>query len=333
MGRNTKRKRNRRKRLLRWFLIILLLISATVGYAVFQYYQGLKDAGNIHIGDKNYDDKFRGKVDKDGNINVLLLGVDSRNEENSRTDTIMVAQYNPKEHKAKIISIMRDIYAEIPGYQNYKINTAFFLGGPELLRQTIKQNFNLDVQYYAIVDFNGFTKIVDTLSPDGIEINVEKQMSEKIGVTLEPGLQKLNGKELLGYARFRHDAEGDFGRVRRQQEVINALKDELISINGITKIPKLVGTITPFVDTSMDTMDIMALTKDFILNPPKDIETLRIPIENSYSNATYEHAGAVLELDFDANIQAIQDFLAGEEQVDIDNPENNDVTTEYEDNN
>ncbi|MCB6745847.1 LCP family protein, partial [Anaerostipes hadrus] len=87
--------------------------------------------------------------------------------------------------------IMRDIYAEILGYRNYKINTAYYLGnlknqkkGVELLRQTLKTNFDIDVQYYALVDFQGFVKIVDTLAPQGIEMNVEHKMSENIGLTL-----------------------------------------------------------------------------------------------------------------------------------------------------
>lgn len=316
MNRQLKRKkRKKKKKLLRWLFIIIILLGIGAGYTFYQYYQGLKQAGDSAFKNNKYAEEFNGKVDKNGKVNVLLLGVDSRNEEQSRTDTIMVAQYDPKNHHAKLVSIMRDIYAEIPGYQNYKINTAYFLGGPELLRKTLKQNLGLDVQYYALVDFKGFTKIVDTLSPDGIEINVEKPMSAHIGVSLEPGVQKLNGKELLGYARFRHDSEGDFGRVRRQQEVIDALKDELISINGFTKLPKLVGTIRPFIETNMDTMDSIALMKDFILNPPEKIETLRIPVDGTYTDGYYEHAGSVLEIDFDENKEAIESFLDGEPDV------------------
>lgn len=315
MNREVKKKKRKRKRILKLFFIVIILLGVGAGYTFYQYYQGLKHAGESAFKDNNYAEEFEGKVDKHGNVNVLILGVDTRGEEKSRSDTIMVAQYNPENHQAKLVSIMRDIYVEIPGYQNYKINTAYFLGGPELLRQTLKQNFDIDVQYYALVDFKGFTKIVDTLSPDGIEIDVEKPMSAFIGVSLEPGLQKLDGKELLGYARFRHDAEGDFGRVRRQQIVIDALKDELISINGFTKLPKLVGTIRPYIDTNMDTMDSIALIKDFILNPPEQIETLRIPVDHSYSDGYYEHAGAVLDIDFDKNTEAIQSFLNGKPKV------------------
>ena len=92
---------------------------------------------------------------------------------------------------------MRDSYVHIPDHGHNKINHAFFLGGPELLRQTIQTNFGIDIEYYAIVDFQGFIQAVDTIAPDGIEIEVEKYMDYRIDVVLHPGLQKLNGKELL----------------------------------------------------------------------------------------------------------------------------------------
>jgi LCP family protein required for cell wall assembly len=255
---------------------------------------------------------FHGKKDANGKVNFLLLGVDTRGEEKSRTDTMMVAQYDPKDKKVKLVSLMRDMFVEIPGYKNYKLNTAFFLGGPELLRQTIEQNFGLDVQYYVMVDFKGFQKIVDTLAPDGIEMNVEEEMSKNIGVTLHPGVQKLNGKELLGYARFRHDAKGDFGRVERQQKVIQALKDEVISVNGFTKAPKLLGTIEPYIQTNMGTSDAIALISEILLKRPKNINTLTVPVQGAYQNGYVSYDGAVLEIDKEKNKQAIDAFLNGD---------------------
>lgn len=293
-------------------LLIFVLLLGFSGYIYYQYSQGLKQAAGKSTVSKDdlAKEEFNGaEIEKMDKINVLLLGVDSRGEEQSRTDTIMIAQYDPENQTAKIVSLMRDIYAEIPGYKNYKLNTAYFFGGPELLRKTIKQNFDINIHYYAVIDFKGFESVVDTLAPNGIEMNVEKRMSEKIGVVLQPGQQYLNGKELLGYARFRSDANGDFGRVERQQKVLNALKDEILSLNGVSKIPKLVGTIQPFIDTNLEGIDRLAILKDFFLNPPDDIETLRIPIDNSYTNEEYEHAGSVLEIDFNENNQAINQFL------------------------
>jgi LCP family protein required for cell wall assembly len=313
-SRTLQRGKKKRKRLWISLLVVFFVILGIGGYSVYQYYQGLQLAEDIESNKENGNDEeveFNGVPAPDGRTNVLLLGVDTRGEEQSRTDTIMIAQYDSDSNKAKVVSLMRDMYVEIPGYQNYKINTAFFLGGPELLRKTIKHNFGIDIQYYAIVDFKGFEESVDVLAPKGIEIDVEKDMSKWIGVSLEQGLQRLDGKELLGYARFRQDAEADFGRVRRQQQVINALKDELISLKGVTRIPKLVGTVTPYIETNMQNRAVLGIMSDYILNPSGDVETLTIPVKDSYWDENYSHAGAVLAIDLQRNTEELQTFLHG----------------------
>lgn len=311
--RSSNKKKKKKKRARRVLLLLFVLILGVVGFASYQYYAGMKAAGEGFDG-ANAGDFNGAEIDKLGKVNVLLLGVDSRGEEKSRTDTIMIAQYDTKENTAKVVSVMRDIYVDIPDYQGYKINTAYFLGGPELLRKTIEANFGIDLHYYALVDFKGFQKVVDTLSPNGIEMDVEKPMSKNIGVSLQPGVQMLDGKELLGYARFRSDAQGDFARVERQQKVINALKDELISVNGVTKLPKLVGTVQPFIETNIGGGQVVGLLSDFLLSPPDQIETMRLPVEGSYTNARYSHAGSVLEIDLDENKEALNAFLNGNVQ-------------------
>ncbi|WP_175991423.1 LCP family protein [Bacillus sp. Marseille-Q1617] len=308
------RKKRKKKRGRKIILVLLLIILSLLGYSAFQFYNGYQMAD----GEQNMKEyKFNGVKDENGKINVLLLGVDSRGEEKSRTDTMMLAQVDPKTNETKLVSFMRDIYVEIPGYQNYKLNTAFYLGGPELLRKTIKHNFDIDIQYYMMVDFKGFEQSVDILAPEGIEMDVEKAMSENIGVSLQPGVQKLNGKELLGYARFRQDAEGDFGRVERQQKVITALKGEVLTIDGVTKLPKLAGSIQPYIQTNMSMLDQISLVKDVLLSNSDEIDKLTIPVEGSYGFGNYEGVGSVIELDFEENIQALKDFLNGKSSDEV----------------
>ncbi|MBP3952330.1 LCP family protein [Bacillus suaedae] len=301
-----------RRRLLKILLFLLLILGCLVGYIIFQYNEG-RQAGESAVKSEKVKEPedFNGAVVNElGKVNILLLGVDAReDDEPARTDTIMVAQYDPQANTAKLVSFMRDTYVEIPGYRNYKINTAYFLGGAELLRSTLKQNFDIDIHYYALVDFKGFEAAVDALAPDGVEIDVQKRMSEKIGVVIEPGLQQLNGKELLGYARFRADSEGDFGRVARQQEVLNAIKEEVLSVTGITKLPRVVGTVQPYIETNLGNTEVLGLMSDILLKKPDDIETLRIPVDESFYDASYSHAGSVLEIDFEQNQLAIQEFL------------------------
>lgn len=314
MERRVRRKRRRRRLNIRNILLLMFVILLGFsGYVYYQYSQGLKQAEgkSIAVNEKAKSD-FKGmKRNNMDKVNILLLGIDTRGEAKSRSDTIMIAQYDPKAHTAKLVSLMRDMYVQIPGYKNYKINTAYFLGGPELLRKTIKKNFGIDINYYVVIDFKGFQSMVDTLAPNGIEINVEKRMSQNIGVVLKPGLQKLNGKELLGYARFRDDPNGDFGRVERQQKVINALKDKILSVNGLTKLPKLIGTIQPYIDTNLEGTDRLEILKDIFLNPPEHVETLRIPVDHSFKMASYSQVGSVLEIDFAENKQAVNQFLNG----------------------
>ncbi|MDN3016216.1 LCP family protein [Paenibacillus sp. BSR1-1] len=305
----------RRKKRVRWkrlmLLIFILMIGSVGAYATYQYKQGVSLGKE---GKFNNDEKvakaFQGEDVKFGRINVLLLGDDSRGEEHSRTDSIMIAHYDQDTHQSKLISIMRDSYVNIPGHGKQKINAAYAYGGPELLRQTIKENFDIDVNYYAVVDFEGFSKIADIIAPDGIEVDVPHEMQYGIGTTINPGKQTLHGDKLLGYVRFRHDKLSDFGRVQRQQEVISKLKDQALSIGSILKLPKIFGVITPYVDTNLDTPTLFSLGKDLLTNQSNDLKTMRIPVDGSFTNEQFKNAGAVLSINLEQNKSALNEFLS-----------------------
>ncbi|GAE31851.1 LCP family protein [Halalkalibacter hemicellulosilyticus] len=322
MKRRDVRKTKKRKRwFVRTFIVMILIFLSVASYVYIEYYRSMKASeAELGLTEEREPEEFNGAVPNDlGKVNILLLGIDDTEEgEPARTDAIMVAQFDPSENTAKLVSIMRDTYVEIPGYRNYKVNTAYFLGGAELLRETLDHNFGIDLHYYALVDFGGFEAAVNALAPSGVEIDVERDMSEKIGVELEQGLQQLDGKELLGYARFRADAEGDFGRVRRQQQVLSALKEEVFSVTGITNLPSVVGTVQPYIQTNLRNREILGLLSDVILNQPDEIETLRVPLDDTYVNNYYSHAGAVLEPDFEQNRRAIAKFLGKEVPSTID---------------
>ncbi|MGO4889339.1 LCP family protein [Anaerobacillus sp. MEB173] len=316
-----------KRKVVSFLFLTALLLGVTFVYAGYQYESGRNQAlENLDIDPDEEDIEFNPfEEDKDsenGYINVLLIGADNEGDGAARTDTIMVAQYRPKEGTVRIASIMRDTYVSIPGYRDNKINTSFFLGGPELLRKTIKENFDININYYALVDFNGFVQTVDTIAPDGIELDIEKRMyyHDSYGdllIDFQPGPQNLDGEETLKYVRFRSDHENDFGRVRRQQEVLTVLKDELLSVSGITKLPRLVGTIEPYIQTNLDNRKILSLGKDFFLNPINDIETLTIPVNGGYTDRRYSHAGSVLELDFEKNKEVISEFFSLTDNNDV----------------
>ncbi|KEK24231.1 LCP family protein [Bacillus gaemokensis] len=263
----------------------------------------------------NKNSSFHG-VKQERNIwNILIIGSDSRGEQNARADTIMIAQYNKKEHTAKLASIMRDSYVEIPSYEKKynKINAAYYYGGPELLRKTIQHNFGIDISHYVTIDFKAFIKIVDTLAPEGIEVNVSQAIIEDMGLHLQPGTQRLHGKELLKYARFRHDSESDFGRVKRQQEVLQALKqtftNKMHSMDGLMNLPITVHELSPYIKTNLDISTLFSLGNSVLFQPIKGTATMRIPIDNAYESALIEHAGSVLQIHLEKNKEALQNFF------------------------
>ncbi|RHW38180.1 LytR family transcriptional regulator [Neobacillus notoginsengisoli] len=295
---------------MRIFNALLLLSIFLVGlFTIFQFIEGTIQKVNQPFKKAEASHSFQGEKIKKDAVNVLLLGSDSRGEKQARTDTIMVAHYNPETQQVKLISLMRDMYVSIPEHGEHKLNAAYTYGGPELLRKTLQLNYGLDIHHYAIVDFKGFEKAVDLLVPDGIEVDIPYEMSDGIGMTLEQGIQQLHGKELLGYVRFRQDRLSDFGRVQRQQEVVSKLKDEAVSLHSLAKLPDLLGVLNTYIDTDIDTATLLTIGKDILANKSGDIETIRIPEDGSYTNDRYDGVGEVLEVDLEQNKAALDRFL------------------------
>ena len=304
-----KRRRKKKLRLGRVIFTFLLLAFIVAGvYSIVQYNAGKSLAKGNVIDPGSF--KGDGIHPNYSSVeNYLLLGIDDVEGEKSRTDTMMVLSWDKSAGSIKVISFMRDIYAEIPGYQKYKLNTAYYLGGLQTVKDTITGMFGVPIHHYGIIDFDNFESIVDIAFPDGVEINVQKEMSEKIGVTLTPGIKRLNGKELLGYARFRADSEGDFGRVGRQQEVIAAMKEEATKPDMILTAPKLAGALSGYIKTDLSSKDEISRAISLLLNKGAKVETMTVPIEGSYSFNSYSHAGSVIEVDIEKNKEAISSFL------------------------
>lgn len=311
MGRSEKRKHKKKKKIGIGIGIFLVILAFGIYYWVDQYNKGLSLSEDGSLKEQNEDyGIFDGPEPQFGEINVLLLGSDARKEEDGHSDTLMIANYNQDTKKVKLISIMRDTYVDIPGHRKQKINAAFPIGGPEMVRQTIKENFGLDIHYYAMVDFKGFPKIVDIIAPDGIEVDIPYTMEHGIYMTLKPGVQTLHGDQLLGYVRFRHDYKNDFGRVERQQEVLSKLKEEAVSIHSILSLPKLLGAADAYVDTNLDKMTILSIGKGIMDNKGEKIETLRIPVDGSFTDKRFDYVGEVLDIDLEKNIESINNFLS-----------------------
>lgn len=302
-----KKKKKKLRKLPFIILALEIILAAFVGYAIHGYNSGINYAKKQGKSLKMH--KFNGAVKNDGKATIMILGADKEQGGISRTDSIMIAQYDYIHKKMKIMSVMRDIYADIPGNGQHKINSAYSIGGPELLRQSLKKNLDIDPEYYAILDFTGFEKMIDELQPNGVPIDVEKDMSKNIGVSLKKGHHRLNGKELLGYARFRHDEEGDFGRVRRQQQVMQALKKELVTPSTLFKLPKVAGILRGYLNTNMSDSTLIKTGTNFGVRGDHNVKTLTLPVKGSYSDLQTPEDGSALKIDKEKNKEEARKFL------------------------
>lgn len=216
---------------------------------------------------------------KDGRINLLLLGIDRRGGTDwaFRTDTIMVVTLDPDTRAAGILSIPRDLQLDIPGHGQDRINTANVYGslrdnpdgGPALLQSTIEGNFGIPIDGYLMVDFRAFETIVDTLG--GIDVEVPQRLHDtrypdpKPGdpfayktIHFEPGLQHMNGRQALEYARSRMSTS-DFDRAKRQQLVLLAIRQRALSLSAIPRWPKLATAVIDSIRTDLRTNELLAL--------------------------------------------------------------------------
>ncbi|RKN30052.1 LCP family protein [Micromonospora musae] len=190
-----------------------------------------------------------------GAMNIMILGSDSRDPESSggsRSDTIILAHLPKDRSSAQLISIPRDTWVPVPksknghGGRDAKINAAYAWGGVPLMVQTVEKFTSVRIDHVAMVDFAGFKEIVDALG--GIEVDVEKGFTTKYSLsgsrTFPAGPQTMDGAAALDYARERHAfADGDFARIRHQQQVIKAILDKAAT-GGVLANP---GKLNSFV--------------------------------------------------------------------------------------
>lgn len=238
-------------------------------------------------------------------VNFLLIGSDRRSSTGStRTDTMVVAILRPNEGQVSLISIPRDLWVSIPGYENNRINTAYQLGvssgypggGPALLKETIQYNLGIRIDHTAMVDFNGFSKIVDTLGGVDVPVScsytdwklIDPSYNPELEAnwylhTVDPGVIHMDGDLALWYARSRQKSN-DFDRGRRQQEVLRALFVQALQTGTLTRIPELYNNLNDSVETDLGLGDILQLS----IYAPKmtnaDIRSyyIRPPIVNSW---------------------------------------------------
>jgi LCP family protein required for cell wall assembly len=203
-----------------------------------------------------------------GRVNILVLGVDERNNLNDksfRTDSIILASFDPESQRISLLSIPRDSRVQIPKRGWDKINNAVNYGGITTTIGVVQNLTGVKIDGYVKTNFRGFKNIVDTLG--GITVNVEKDMYQNLGesedgiINLKKGEQVLNGSQALQYARFRNDALADITRTARQQVVLKAIAEKAFEPGNIIKIPTLVSQLMNTVETNLTINDIVKIAK------------------------------------------------------------------------
>ncbi|MEW6568378.1 MAG: LCP family protein [Chloroflexota bacterium] len=207
-------------------------------------------------------------------VTVLIMGLDYRDwiagQGPPRTDSMMVISYDPITRQASMLSIPRDLYVEIPGFGHDRINTAYPRGeasrlpggGAGLAMQTVENLIGVPIQYYMIIEFSAFERMIDEIG--GIDVLVPERIKiSPIGrqsMWLEAKPYHLDGAEALAYARVRSGPQGDFGRARRQQQVALAILDRLLAIDVIptlfARAPALYQELSAGIRTNL-TLDQM----------------------------------------------------------------------------
>lgn len=208
-------------------------------------------------------------------MNILLLGVDQRGDEPSRSDTIIVAFLDLKKPDLKLLSIPRDTRVRIPGHGMQKLNHAHAYGGPELTAEVVGDLLGIDIDGYVEVNFQGFEKLIDALG--GVEMEVEKRMLYQAeGIDLRPGLQRLNGHDALAYVRYRSDGD-DTTRIKRQQKFLKELAEEVVQLSTIWKLPELVDEVNQSVKTNLTTSQMLFMAKAMAKLDTSQIEGTMLP--------------------------------------------------------
>lgn len=242
----------------RWLKVVIILLLVIAAGLI-----GLQIASQLAIQDivperTTDNDYFSDR------INVLVLGTDTDDPEEGRSDSIMVFNIDLKNKMVNVLSIPRDSRVSVPGYRNQtKINHAYAYGGIDLTKQTVEDLLGIPIDYYAVTSFDGFEGIVDTLGGIYVDVPIRMKTNKGGGIDLQPGYQLLDGHQLLGFVRYRGDAGGDIARAGRQQLALKLIYQELTDPANVTKLPAVITQLMDMVSTDLTYNELLALINHF----------------------------------------------------------------------
>ena len=309
---------------LRIFAVLLVLLLLFVGGAGLYGYSSVKKVigkvdyaplkANAYIADSEL-------LHADYLKNILLIGVDARegeDAEKTRSDTMMLVTIDTRNNQIKLTSFLRDMYLEIPGYREDKLNAAQSRGGTQLLVDTLEYNFKIRIDKYMFVSFEMFTTIIDKLGGIDVEItekeakyiNSKDHMSRDDGFAfpepLSGGMQHFTGAQALWYSRIRY-LDSDFMRTARQRKVISALVKKATQ-QSPAELFELVGEVMPLVRTDLTEDEIMNLGLHALSYLQYAIVQQQIPAQDAYKSGT-RRSQSVLLPDMEKNRSVLKTFV------------------------
>ena len=323
-NRRKKRKLSKKKKIIisAFSVLLLLIVFIASGYFYVRskIYRPTKQIEKPTVTQNTESEETVEYRTVEGITNVLLLGVDGIDFDaaDQRSDSMIIATLDSNNKKIKLTSLYRDALVYIPGYGENKMNASFSLGGPELVMETIKYNYDINIEKYVMINFVGFEAIIDQIG--GIEIDVQEyqlnELNKYIGEATggndcpveEPGLQTLNGKQALSYARIRKGVGDDYERTERQREVLFKVAEKLQK----TKPIKYLGIATKMLDylrTNIDLYECLDLAYTVFKFSSLVTEQLSIPVPELSEDVKIDGIGWVISMDRYENAEILNDFI------------------------
>ena len=313
MSRKKKNWSTTKKVVLSLVMVLVILIGTVLGF-----YKHIKN--KIYVKKEpsisNNDSEFK---EVEGITNVLLIGVDARDlDEPCRSDSMIIATLDNNNKKVKLTSLFRDTLVDIPGHGEAKLNAAYMLGGPELLMKTVKETYNVSIDKYIIINFWGFETIVDYIG--GIEVDVKdyqlEELNKYIGESTggndcpveKAGIQTLNGKQALSYARIRYNVGDEYERTDRQREVIFKVIEKLQNTKP-SKYLGIMNTVLEYIKTNIDPLEALNMAYTIYKLPSLDVEQLQIPLVALSETRNYKELGSVFLMDRLQNASILYNFI------------------------
>ncbi|WP_428909662.1 LCP family protein [Niallia sp. Krafla_26] len=316
-GRSVKiqRKKKKRNKILKWYLIpivVIFLSALTYGTFLFNKAQTAMDTSYEKIErDSKRDIAVNPEVD---NISILFIGVDDSDERSygssARSDALILATFNKDLKSVNLLSIPRDSYVKIPDHGKDKITHAHAFGGATATIETVENLFEIPVDYYVKMNFNAFVEVVDALG--GIEVEVPYEFGElnseadKI-IYLTPGLQKLNGEEALALSRTRK-LDSDIERGKRQMDILKSIISKASSVGSVTKYGNIIDAVGGNMTTDLSFNELTSFIDYIAAGSSLNIETLTLQggdlyIPNKYGKNIYYYG-----LD-EEHLESVQNLL------------------------